>query len=63
MGREKRFELELNNKLKVDPRHSAYYMLTWIACVDNYCNMHHILKTKNGKYPRKTKQDKDKTKF
>ena len=63
MGRGRRFKLELDNKLKIDPKYPVHYMLLWIACIDDYCNMHHTLKAKNSKYPKRTKWDKDKTKF
>jgi len=35
----------------------------WIACVNNHCNLHYILKAKIGRYPRKIKWDNSKKKF
>ena len=28
------------DELRDDLKYSVYYMLLWIACVDNYCKMH-----------------------
>ena len=58
-----KFELKEQNKPRVNPRHSAYYILLWIACVDNYCNLYYVLKVKHSKYPKKTKWDSNKKKF
>ena len=58
-----KFELKKQNKLKIDPRYFAHYMLSWITYVDNYCNFHHVLKAKHNKYPRKTEQNNSKKKF
>ena len=63
MGRGRRFEFKLDNKLRINPRYPVYYTLSWIACVDNYCSMHYTPKAKSSKYPRRTKWDKSKTKF
>ena len=49
-----RFKLKEQNKLKVDPKHLAHYTLSWITCVNNYCNLYYILKTKHSKYLKKT---------
>ena len=38
-------------------------MLTWITCVDNYCNIYYAPKLKNNKWPRRTKWDNSKKKF
>ena len=45
-----RFKLKDKDKLRVDPKHPAYYTLLWITYVDNYCNIYRILKAKNRKY-------------
>jgi len=44
------FEKEEDDKLRVDPKHLVHYMLSWITCVDNYCDIYKILKTRNYKY-------------
>jgi len=44
------FEKEENNKLRVDPKHLAYYTLLWIIYIDNYYNIYKALKKKNYKY-------------
>ena len=46
-----RFKLKDKDKLRVNLKHIAYYILSWIACVDNTCNIHRALKDKNRKYP------------
>jgi len=58
-----RFTLKEDNKLKINPKHSAHYMLSWIACVDDYYNLYHTPKTKYSKYPRKVNWDDSKKKF
>ena len=44
------FKKEEDNKLRVDLKHLAHHTLLWIACVDDYCNIHEALKKKNHKY-------------
>ena len=61
--RGQKFKLKLEDKLQVNPRHSIHYTLSWIACVDDYCNIHYILKTKHGRYPRKIKWNDSEKKF
>ena len=63
LKRSYKFELKLENKLRVNLRHSVYYTLLWIACVDNYCNLHYILKAKIGRYLRKMKWNNSEKKF
>ena len=46
-----RFKLKDEDKLRVDLRHPAHYILAWIACVDNIYNIYKNLKEKNRKYP------------
>jgi len=45
-----RFKLKDKDKLRVNLKYIAYYILSWIAYVDNICNMHRALKDKNRKY-------------
>ena len=58
-----KFKLKLKDKLQVNPRHPAYYTLLWIICVDNHCNLYHILKAKVSRYPRRIKWNNSKRKF
>jgi len=58
-----RFTLEKDNKLKINPKHSAYYTLSWIACVDNYCNLYYTPKAKHSKYPKRMNWDDSEKKF
>jgi len=46
-----RFELKSEDEPRVDPRHAAHHTLSWIACVEDTCNMHRAPKDKNRKYP------------
>ena len=32
------------DELRDNPKHLVYYMLLWIAYIDNYCKMHQYLK-------------------
>ena len=63
LGKGCKFEFKLEDELKVDLRHSVYYTLLWIACVDDHCNLHYILKAKVGRYPRKMEWNDSKRKF
>jgi len=45
-----RFKLKNKNKLRVNLKHVAYYILSWIACVDNIYNIYRAPKDKNWKY-------------
>jgi len=45
-----RFKLKDEDKLRVNLKHIAHYILSWIACVDNIYNMHRAPKDKNQKY-------------
>jgi len=42
--------MQEDNKLRVNPKHLAHYMLLWIAYIDNYYNIYRILKERNYKY-------------
>ena len=63
LGRGHKFKLELKDKPKVNLKHPAHYTLLWITCVDNHCNLHHVLKAKIGRYPRRMEWDNSKKKF
>jgi len=45
-----RFKLKDKDKLRVDLKYIAYYILLWIACIDNMCNIYRAPKDKNRKY-------------
>jgi len=45
-----RFKLKDKDELRVNLKYAAYYTLSWIACVDDMCNIHRALKDKNRKY-------------
>jgi len=38
--------MQKNNKLRVNPKHLAHYMLAWIAYINDYYNIHKIPKKK-----------------
>ena len=63
LKKDHKFKLKLKDKLKINPKYLAYYTLLWIACVDNHCNLHYILKAKIGKYPRKMEWNNSEKKF
>jgi len=46
-----RFKLKDKDKLRVNPKHAAYYILLWIAYMDNMYNIYRVPKDKNRKYP------------
>ena len=46
-----KFKLKDKNKLRVNLKHAAYYTLSWIACVNDMCNIYRAPKDKNQKYP------------
>ena len=45
-----RFKLKDEDKLRVNLKHVAHYTLSWIACVDDMCNIYRALKDRNQKY-------------
>ena len=45
-----RFKLKNKDKLRVNLKHLAHYILAWIAYVDNIYNMYRIPKEKHCKY-------------
>ena len=58
-----RFKLKSKDKPRVDLSHLAYYTLLWIACIDNMCNMHRVLKNKNQKYLTRIYQAPEEKRF
>jgi len=58
-----RFILKQDNKSRIDLKHLAHYTLSWIACIDDYCNLHHTPKAKHSKYPRRMNWDDSEKKF
>ena len=42
--------MQEDDELKVNLKHLAHYTLLWIACVDNYYNIHEVPKARNYKY-------------
>ena len=61
--RGQRFELKEQNKPRINLKHLVHYTLLWIACVDDYCNLHYTPKAKHSKYPRRTEWNSSKKKF
>jgi hypothetical protein len=45
------FELKNEDEPRVNPTHPAHHTLSWIACVEDTCNIHRAPKDKNRKYP------------
>jgi hypothetical protein len=45
-----RFKLKSEDELRVDLKHLAYYILAWIAYIDDMCKIYKALKVKNKKY-------------
>jgi hypothetical protein len=58
-----RFELRDEDEPRVDPKHPAHHTLSWIACVDDHCDMHRAPKAKNRKYPVRMHWMKTEKKF
>ena len=44
------FEMQEDNKLRVNLKHLVHYTLSQIVYIDNYYNIHKALKIKNFKY-------------
>jgi len=42
--------MQEDNKLRVNLKYLAHYMLSWIIYIDNYYNIYEALKRKNYKY-------------
>ena len=58
-----RFTLKKNNKPRIDLKHPAHYILSWIVYIDDYCNLYYTPKAKHSKYPRRVNWDNSKKKF
>jgi len=58
-----KFILKKDNKPKINLKHLAHYMLSWIACIDDYYNLYYIPKTKHSKYPKRMNWDDSEKKF
>ena len=50
-SRNRQFKITKDDKFKVNLKHLAHYILLWIACVDNLCNIYFVLKKKQQRYP------------
>ena len=50
-SRNRQFETTEDDEPRVDPKHPAHHTLSWIACVDDLCDMHLALKKKQQRYP------------
>ena len=61
--RGQKFELKLEDEEQINFKHSAHYTLSWIACVDNHCNIHHVLKAKHNRYPKRMEWNDSEKKF
>ncbi len=48
--RHQRFKLQEEDELRVDLKNPAHYTLSWIACVDDYCEMYKAPKVKNSRF-------------
>ena len=49
-SRNRWFKITEDNELKIDLKHLVYYILLWIVCVDNLCNIYLVLKKKQQRY-------------
>ena len=58
-----RFKLKDEDKLRVDLKHLAYYILVQIIYIDNQYNIYKVLKAKNKKYLVRIYQILDKYKY
>ena len=45
-----RFKLKEEDEPRIDLKHLAHYILSWIACIDNYYKMYRIPKEKYKRY-------------
>ena len=45
-----KFELKDKDKPRVNPKYAAHYTLSWIAYMDDMCNIYRAPKDKNQKY-------------
>ena len=58
-----RFKLKNKDKLRVNLKHPAYYILVQIIYIDNQYNIYKALKAKNKKYLVRIYQILDKYKY
>ena len=58
-----RFKLKNKDKLRVNLKHPAYYILAWIAYIDNQYDIYKAPKAKNKKYLVRIYQTPDKRKY
>ena len=58
-----RFKLKDKNKLRVNLKHLAYYILVQIIYIDNQCNIYKAPKVKNKKYLVRIYQTLDECKY
>ena len=58
-----RFKLKDEDKLRVDLKHLAHYILVQIIYIDNQCDIYKALKAKNKKYLVRIYQALDKRKY
>ena len=58
-----RFKLKDKDKLRVNLKHLAHYILAWIIYIDNQYNIYKALKVKNKKYLVRIYQMLDKRKY
>jgi len=42
--------MQEDNELRINLKYLVYYTLSWIAYIDDYCDIYKILKVKNHKY-------------
>ena len=55
VGRGYKFKLKPENETQINPRYLVYYMLLWIAYIDNHYNIYYVLKAKHSRYPKRIK--------
>ena len=45
-SRNRRFKTTKDDKPKINPKHLTHHILSWIACVDDLCDIYFTLKKK-----------------
>jgi len=55
--------MQEDDKLRVNLKYLAHYILSWIACIDNKYKIHKIPKARNYKYPVRIYWILSKTKY
>ena len=58
-----RFKLKDKDKLRVNLKHLAHYILAWIIYIDNQCDIYKAPKAKNKKYLVRMYQTLDERKY